>query len=71
MLVSFNKMRDSLKGLHASAKTDAILALPLLTGHQLLVWKSDWRFWRFGVVPAGKKNIRFIQGFARFALKNE
>ena len=27
------------------------------------------RFLRFGSVPAGRKNIRFVQGFTRFALK--
>ena len=71
MFASFDDMRDSLKDLYASAKTDAILALSLLTGHQLFVWKIDRRFWRFGVVPAGRKNIRFIQGFTRCAVKNK
>ena len=60
MFASFDDMRDSLKDLCASAKTDEILALSLLTGHQLFVWKSDRRFWRFGVVPAEKKKRKTV-----------
>ena len=55
----FDPKCDSIKDIYAPAKIDEILALYLLTGYQLFVSKIDRRFWRFGVVPAGRKKHPF------------